>query len=367
MLYLDLARAYNFTGEAERGLSWARKALELAPTVGGMEEIAMTHCEIGIAHAHLQQVHEAETHYREAIRLGQQTKGYLGKFAVRRSLNNIAVLEHLRGNFRADLDGRQKALAMAEEVRDQAWIAWQAFNVGTPLWRLGEWQSARAYYSRALMEPAGVNYQVSAYLQCLDEDWESALVSLRADVAGAERRRDVQRAFIDLMLMAEAALRLGQYRDAEKYARRGKEMQYPASFWTWPELLYHLAESLARQGRLDEATAVCDEAEATVRAVSGTGAFGAIHQLRGIIAAAKGQRDEAMRHFHTAIGIYDEFPQPYAQARIFEDLGTLYADEDPIKASEAYARALAIYERLGVPKSTRRVRETVERLQMSVP
>ncbi len=144
-------------------------------------------------------------------------------------------------------------------------------------------------------------------------------------------------------------------------------MKFPAPFWAWPDLLYPLAESLARQRHLEEATAVCDEAEAIVRAVGGTGAFGAIHALRGIIAATRGHRDEAVRHFHAAIGIYDEFPQPYAQARIFEDLGALYADEDPLKASETYAQALTIFERLGASRSARRVQETIERLQMNVP
>jgi tetratricopeptide (TPR) repeat protein len=361
MLYLDLARAYNFTGQPERGMVLAHKALELAETGGATDELAMAHAELGVAHLHLMQMNDVERHNRDAIRLGEQTRSYLGKTAVMRGFNNLAVLEALRDNLQAHLDARKKSLELAEEMRDPFWIAWTSVNVGNASRGLGDWEAARTYYDRvlALGERAGTNLRdASSYRKRLDEDWEGFLEDRRADVAAAEKRRDVQAAFMGFWLMAEAAVMLGRYREAEEYARRGLDVKYPAPSWTWPGVLYILSESLARQGRLDEAAGACDQAETVVRGIGGTGAWGAIHYLRGIIEAARGHRDEAGRHFHEAIRIYEEFPHPYEQARIFEDLGALYASQDSAKASEAYAQALRIFERLGAQRSMSRIRKT---------
>ncbi len=247
MLYLDLARAYNFAGEPERGITWANKALELANAFGTIDEAAIAHVEIGLANLNLMKFDEAETHNHEVIRLARESKSYLGKSALRRSINNLAVLEQLRGNFATGLDLRKKALAIAEEVRDLGGIAFALQAVGGQLRDLGEWQSAGACYKKILAfgEGAAIHLRrASISLQFLDEDWEGALENLRADLTVAERRRDTQAALVDLIHMADAALLLERYGEAEQYARRGSEMSFPAPFWSWPTVLNYLAESL---------------------------------------------------------------------------------------------------------------------------
>jgi len=366
MLYLDLARTFSFTGKAEQGTAWARRALDLAEASHLTDAAATAHVELGVAFGRLRQFEEAEAHYREAIKLGKQANSYLAGLAVRRAINNLAYLEHLRGDLLTSLNFRKQSLESVEEVRDQFWLPFALVNVGLPLWRLGEWASARAYFRRVQdMGERAEGHLLAAtfYTQFLDEDWEGALQTLQAVVAEAERRGDPQMELVGRSFMAEAALLLGRNDGAEGYARAAMEVKYEAPFWTWPELSDFLAESLVRQGRLDEAAEVCDRAEDTARAINGKGAWAAIHHVRGLIAAGRGKKDEALEHLQEAIRIYDEFPRPYDQARILEDLGALHRPRDRAAALEAYGRALTTYERLGAHKSARRVRDVIERME----
>ena len=366
MLYLDLARTFSFTGKAEQGTAWARRALDLAEASHLTDAAATAHVELGVAFGRLRQFEEAEAHYREAIKLGKQANSYLAGLAVRRAINNLAYLEHLRGDLLTSLNFRKQSLESVEEVRDQFWLPFALVNVGLPLWRLGEWASARAYFRRVQdMGERAEGHLLAAtfYTQFLDEDWEGALQTLQAVVAEAERRGDPQMELVGRSFMAEAALLLGRNDGAEGYARAAMEVKYEAPFWTWPELSDFLAESLVRQGRLDEAAEVCDRAEDTARAINGKGAWAAIHHVRGLIAAGRGKKDEALEHLQEAIRIYDEFPRPYDQARILEDLGALHRPRDRAAALEAYGRALATYDRLGANRSARRVRDLIETLQ----
>src|SRR3972149_1571792 len=128
-----------------------------------------------------------------------------------------------------------------------------------------------------------------------------------------------------------------------------------------------LAESLARQGRIDEAATACDEAEGNARKTDAKGHWGPVYHVRGLIAAAGGLPEEAIRHFREAIRVLDEFPHPYAQARIFEDLGAVYTNADRAKALKAYSGALAIYDHLGARRSRRRGAEVIDRLEDAGP
>ena len=364
MLSLDLARAYTFGGQPERGLTWAQRALDLAMATGTADEIAAAHTEMGLGYTFLFEFGKAEAHYREAMKLAKQSTTYLGKSSLRRSINNLGAIEQMRGNFLSDLDARQQSLEIAQEIRDSSDLAFALINVGRALWRVGQWQSARTYYDRvvALGERAGIVGPLAViHSQLLDEEWEEVLSALGVEMAGDEARGDLQSVGYELDLSAEVALLLGRPLEAERYARRAAKMGSHGFGDRDPMCL--LAESLARQGRIDEAATACDEAEGNARKTDAKGHWGPVYHVRGLIAAVGGLPEEAIRHFGEAIRVLDEFPHPYAQARIFEDLGAVYTNADRAKALKAYSGALAIYDHLGARRSRQRVAEVIDRLK----
>jgi len=357
-LYLDLARAYTFGGDTPRAVGWGEKAVRLARMLGSAELEALALVELGTAKQSASDFDQAEQHLGEAIRLARKAGSYPGKSGLRRALNNLASIQWTRGELVEAREGFLEALRMAEEVGQPNWVAFHQAMAAGCSFSLGDWADARRRFEAVIsLGPRGGLYARHApvHLHLLAEDWEAAIDALERELTEREASRDKQQVTVCLNELAEASLQKGAYREAEAYARRAVE-ENPESFEAWSGILF--TQALIRLGRLDEAVAVCDRTEKVARTGKGTGLMADIHYLRGLVAAAAGDRDGAEQHLLTAINILDRYPRPYLQAQILEDLAAVQTD--PGAAREASGRALAIYERIGAQRSATRVRAAKE-------
>jgi class 3 adenylate cyclase/tetratricopeptide (TPR) repeat protein len=126
-----------------------------------------------------------------------------------------------------------------------------------------------------------------------------------------------------------------------------------------------LGRVLCRLGRLDEAEAWADKGR-ELGAEDDTLTQMTWRQAKALVAARRGRTGEAVRLAREAVDIARETDMLNGQGEAFFDLGEVLAlANDPTGAAEAYAQALARYERKGNVISGARTQEKLIQLEAS--
>ncbi|WP_262285039.1 tetratricopeptide repeat protein [Micromonospora sp. MA102] len=145
--------------------------------------------------------------------------------------------------------------------------------------------------------------------------------------------------------------RLGQNAQAERLLRASLALRdRTGNGYARAETLSDLAGTYRHLGRLDEALR---HHHAAIEAAANAGERHVQAEARNELAMTlrvAGRHEESMAMFHQALDIATRIAHPYEQGRALSGLAEHLADTDPEEARRYRRRALAIFERMGVPE-----------------
>ncbi|QKW07608.1 helix-turn-helix transcriptional regulator [Streptomyces sp. NA04227] len=136
-------------------------------------------------------------------------------------------------------------------------------------------------------------------------------------------------------LRIRLALAREQSEEATREAARTWRRLREKGVWVWAaEVAPWALQAVLGAGRAEEAEAMVAEYAAGIRDRDAPVAAAALDWCRAALAEARGERAEALAHFHSARGAYAELPRPYMAALAAERAGhvALAVDEEGRKS-----------------------------------
>jgi DNA-binding CsgD family transcriptional regulator len=245
------------------------------------------------------------------------------------------------------------------------------------LWT-GNWDAAEEYAQRHLeaAERTGQHDQVVQAHNNL------AVIDIyRGDVAGAAvRAEQIRQAGIDehddwterngLGLLGLIALTEGDAERAVQLLGRWHELAERMALREpgYCRMQADYVEALVATGRLDEAAAFATMMQANATRLDRRSLSAGAARVRALIAAAGGDRDEAVRLADEAVRQFAETPLVVEHARAQLTLGQVHRRfKEKSAARAALTAALEVFERLGAERFSARARQDLARIGLRAP
>ncbi|MGH2372232.1 MAG: tetratricopeptide repeat protein, partial [bacterium] len=356
-VYLQMSRAQSYLGNLREAERFASEGLRLAEQGGLTTHVADGHWHLAWVHT-LSGRSDADLYYENGIKIAEEC-GDLGRAIP--AFSGRAVYYYSRGEYARALETTEHGLKISEEVGNRVRIAMCRWWLARLHFMAGDWGAALSFSQQylAMSEafPAAIEgmKSLAAFIR---GEFGDALEWMRKAVAEAERRREVSSLGLAVDGVAALAIRMGLHAQA-----RGLLDEYLPRFTQmglfWPAYLHPLAaEAALGLGDVDSAVEHCQRAEAYLP-LGLKPAQARLLRVQGLVAAARGRPDEAIRLIHEAANLYGAIGQPYDRARCLEDLaaglGRRDADGDQVAATNAMQEALGIYQKLGAEFEVRRI------------
>ena len=143
----ELSTVFYYTGELDKALEFAEKALKLYEELGKKEGMASQLGNIGVVYRIKGELDKALEYYEKALELHKR----LGiKEGVANQLGNISIVYGIRGELDKALEYSVKALKLYEELGRKEGMAAILGNIGIVHHTKGELDKALEYYEKAL-------------------------------------------------------------------------------------------------------------------------------------------------------------------------------------------------------------------------
>jgi tetratricopeptide (TPR) repeat protein len=254
-----------------------------------------------------------------------------------------------------------KALELAERLGDPRQVSLRATYASSRAFILGDWPAARRLNEQALEAALAVDaltvmhgpLLLLAELDLYEGEEEEAEAYLREAGTIAQHVR------IPEMLRDHACIAAERefLRNEPENALSALRALRGTSGWdTHLNFLLSLARAFCGSGNLEQAEELAARGwEVAARDRLTLGKMEA-SWVQGTVAAAQRRQDEAERYFERAMLLALDISDPWGEARVHRDLGTLYrAQGDAARAAYHLDKARAIFERLGARAPLRRL------------
>ncbi len=358
-VYIQMGRAQTYLGDFREGERFAREGLRLAEQQGLTMHIAEGHWHLAWINTLLGRA-EAEADFEKGIKIAEES-GDLGRAIP--AFTAKCYYHGIRGEYSKAFEIIERGLGIAEDVGNRSRMAMCHSLLGWLHFRTGDWEAAVASWQRYLaMSEAFPQWRewVKSEMMLVRGEFDEALEWARKSVAHVERRRDINSLGTAVDAAAVVAVRMGLHPEA-----RGLLDEYLPRFTRagifWPAYLHALAaEAALALGDVEGASEHCQRAEAYLQ-LGLRPAQARLLRVQGLVAAARGRPDEAVRLIQEAANLYCAIGQPYDRARCLEDLAAALerrdADGDRGAAANAMQEALGIYQKLGAEFEVRRIHQ----------
>jgi tetratricopeptide (TPR) repeat protein len=270
------------------------------------------------------------------------------------------------------LRGRERALEFGDE---HAYAIALYHLAELEIWA-GRWTEAAAYSAEGIRSSPATGHARAAVL------YAAALVD--AHVGRAEEARTHANEGVELAQQTGASTRLAQNASVLAFLAlsdgdakgviaqlepivafaRGMGIAEPGVLRWAPDAI----EALIHLGRLEEAGDTLDWFEGLARNTRRWWALATSARCRGLLHAAEGDLDEALKELDFAMEHHEHVAEPFEKARTLLALGaTRRRTRRKASAREALNGALGTFEDLGAPLWAERVREELSRYQSDHP
>jgi serine phosphatase RsbU (regulator of sigma subunit) len=380
MLIHEAARAYHFNGQPDKALPLCQQALEMAECFGAVDVQADALTTLAVLPDRPPE--ESMAALREAVELAESA-GLL-HIASRAHHNLGVVIDDQLGDHRA---AREHYLRSAEICRQRGAALEELFSqlnvIGRSL-ELGETAVAEAALAEmealadTVPDPQLARLRLnslSAALLWTRGEWAEAFRLWRASVAETRQRGDLQMFY---SCAAELAWSLIEYDRIEG-----------ADDWQEVEALHAEAIGIAerglggmvwllcqrsmlrvRQGRLDEARRVLDQARAQSQARPSMWDGALLEMAEAELATAQGHWPEALDAVETAASFHAKLGRRYSWARVVMGWAGIHAARgEPADLQRAQAllrEARAAFEEMGASGYVRLIDEELQDLRAEI-
>jgi tetratricopeptide (TPR) repeat protein/transcriptional regulator with XRE-family HTH domain len=266
----------------------------------------------------------------------------------------------------------ERMLAAAERVGDQHVTALHTALLAVACYVRGDWDRGRDLVGLAQERFAASSSHLAVRAVGVlplaliwQGAWDQALAYLESSLQAARSLQIVKVERIALVHLAELDVLDGRPQDALTRLRPvTADRPAPATEdLTWEyavQLLSVLAAAHLDLGDLDRAGAYAgravDQARGTGAWLQGIRAL----EVQGMVRARDGQHDLARTAYREGLRRAGAMPFPYREARLLQAEGLLDRQQQERAAADAkFARALAIFERLGAGQDASRLRRTM--------
>jgi DNA-binding CsgD family transcriptional regulator/tetratricopeptide (TPR) repeat protein len=349
-LLLDGSQAKHYGGDCAAASPLAERGLALAERFGDSGLLARAlSC---VSHTRMRY----DPRPSEAITLLDRAERVARAAGEWRVLPRVclsrAISHHMAGDLERALADRRRAVDAAERSGEIERLAFAYQTVADTCLVMGAWQEGRIAARAGLaLDPQGLlkGMPGTTLLTWMDGRPEEALGRLRAYVADARRRVDLQGVSMGLAHLAELELQLDRPAEAEAPAREAAELMRVGGSWqAWPGRgCGPLAEVVVRVASPD----MEDTLGAIEQMVAATEQYAARPQLlraRGLLLQRQGALDAALDAF-AASG--DVARSQHALIQLGRTLDTLAGVArqrgDASLAAEAEAELVQLVDRIG--------------------
>lgn len=367
-LYVALAPLYWVAGRYRALLAVSTEAVALARGLGtGRALLAEAEVWRGVALLALDRSDEGLQVLEGTIPLVQEVGDLM---SLSRAYNSIAAACEERGEVDREQAYLQLALEAAERLGDPSRVAYMLYRRGWHEWVTGLWREAREDLQRALALSAEagpswvapyVHYGLGS-LYFVEGDWTEAVRHLTECLDMAERRGDMRARWAAKSLMAERDLlegrpqavreRLEPLLDSAGLEEGGVAL-----------LLSLLAQADLAMGDADKAETLIHRAAMHLAGMTNKPALVEVCRVEGMVATQQGRWGEGQAAFDQALELTRVLRNPYAEARVLQVYGALYARKgEPNRAEVLLLRAADIFRRLGARMNLEQVESALAAL-----
>lgn len=292
-----------------------------------------------------------------ALRLGDRP-------AIAHMHNYLASAAVRRGAYQDALSHLNEVVAIREDLGDVEGTGRARVNMSAVYWLTGRLQEALDINRSALagvLDSLSILPNLGLILRVLGRHEESATVH-RLHLFLARVRRDLFHTANALGHLGGVRYRMGDYEPAKRLLHASLALRdRTGNGYARAETLSDLAATCRQLGRYQEALAHHDAAfEAAVDAGERHVQAEARNELALTLATVE-RPDESAAMYREALDIAARIAHPYEQGRALNGLAEHLLATDPAEARRHWHRALAIFERMGVPERhevRRRLAET---------
>ncbi|MBA3665353.1 MAG: tetratricopeptide repeat protein [Bacteroidetes bacterium] len=142
-----LGREMELSGDYEKGINYAKEAIQLGEKINYKKGIAAAYKSHGNINIYQGNYAEALKYYFASLKLSEELNDKIG---IAKTLSNIGSVYREQSDYPKALDYSFKALKMAEELGNKNGIAIKLGNIGNIYAELADYPKALDYYFKAL-------------------------------------------------------------------------------------------------------------------------------------------------------------------------------------------------------------------------
>jgi tetratricopeptide (TPR) repeat protein len=226
--------------------------------------------------------------------------------------NNLGMLAAKQGDARLATSWYEKAMRIHAKAGNRTGLAHTYNNLGSLYGELGDYQRSEGF--------------------------------LRESIRIRERSGHASVA-LGYANLGEVLLKRGEFDEAMAHLQRAIHLCQKGSgpAYLLPDAWRTLAEIRLAKGDLDAARDACNEAINLAEAGKDLPRMAAAYRVRGSVADADGQPDDAVAHIERAITYLEHIEQPLELARAYWDLAGIYERQNRTEHTELYSRARSLF------------------------
>jgi len=346
-LAAQLARLHFFSGETARAAELLELTLETAEALELPELVSQALNTKAMLLA--RRPHESQALIREALEVALE---HDLPAAALRAYFNLSFLAVARGSFADSLDPLERGLALARRRGDRSWELRMLIGAAETLYHLGRWDEALARIAEMPAEPEALGWAflpdslVGRIHLHRGERGEAARHLAPADAwdPGAERQAQAHQEFMVALWRRGSGDLQGAIERGERAFELYRAVENPT------DAVDALAEAVAAAldlGDLEAAGRLLARSDDLTRVERTFIVEAQVARLRGLLAAARGQRGPAEQQLRAAGAHFRELGLPFWLAASLLEFGeVLVAEGRGDEAAPLLAEAREIFDRL---------------------
>jgi ATP/maltotriose-dependent transcriptional regulator MalT len=355
--YAMLSRLYILTARPHESIAWAERALHLAETLGDEDAQSNALNNIGLSLVELGEAERGIAYLERSLELAKRSE-YGRGFTIGRAYINLGFSLATLGEFRRAADVLREGIAFAPEARLFPNV--DAAVLGGVEMVLGDWDQARETLDRAFRD--GEMGMPMARAQAVPDRCELLLRQGRLDEARqleaylSECEQTGQFENFGMLLTSLARVHLGLGDPARAIVLADRcvaAWRKNASLSQTDTALARCAAVYLAAGRVEQAHQLLDALVALAERRRSSLTLAHLVSIQGLIAVQVGRHIHAAEHFRQAAARWQAMEAPFEEAvarrRLAESLlltGDAAAREE---ARRELDMARTIFERLGAP------------------
>jgi DNA-binding NtrC family response regulator len=336
--YYFKASVLRFVGNYQDALETANQAFSLVKDINDAKRIAEIQYVLGSIHMSLGDLKNGEIEIRDAQAGFRKVYDFKGIIAT---LNQLAYIESIRGNFFKSVELLHDALGYCDQVHDERYKTILHGELGRRFTLMGKWDKAEENLSMNVELNKKAEDEISlcrgllslGYVYFLKKRYKESSEAYEKSLVLILKNNCIRELAIYHEYRGELWYVQGEIQNAQDHYMEaigvGEKIAPDSGIISQTYRL--LAELQITQKHYDESLSTCRKALKVAESLGEKVEIGAIHRALGQIYTVKQEKEKAREHFQRAISILEEIKAKF-------ELGKAYLEAGKSDTFEYYVR-----------------------------